>query len=73
MQASRRPPKPPPTSSLAAPSLPLLAGIIKAARNAGVDAIHPGYGFLSENAAFARKCEQAGITFVGPKPETLEV
>lgn len=49
------------------------AGIIKAARNAGVKAIHPGYGFLSENTTFAKKCEAAGITFVGPKAETLEV
>ena len=50
-----------------------IAGIIKSAKNAGVGAIHPGYGFLSENAVFARKCEEAGIAFVGPKPETLEV
>jgi pyruvate carboxylase len=41
--------------------------IIKVAKKHNVDAIHPGYGFLSENAEFARKCEEAGITFVGPK------
>ncbi|KAG2437519.1 hypothetical protein HYH02_011162 [Chlamydomonas schloesseri] len=46
--------------------------IIKIAKEAEVDAIHPGYGFLSENAAFARKCAEAGIVFIGPKPETIE-
>jgi pyruvate carboxylase len=47
--------------------------IIGVAREKGIDAIHPGYGFLSENADFARACEKAGITFVGPRPELLEM
>src|SRR6478735_7028194 len=42
------------------------AQIVAAARERGCDAIHPGYGFLSENAGFAQSCADAGITFVGP-------
>ena len=45
--------------------------IVAVAKQAGCDAIHPGYGFLSENAEFARQCAEAGITFVGPQVETL--
>src|SRR3954468_14243478 len=48
-------------------------GIVSLAAEQKVDAIHPGYGFLSENPAFARACEKAGITFVGPTPELLEL
>lgn len=46
--------------------------IIAAAKKHHVDAIHPGYGFLSENAEFARRCEAEGIIFIGPRPETME-
>jgi pyruvate carboxylase len=48
-------------------------GIVALAQEKEVDAIHPGYGFLSENPAFARVCEKAGIKFVGPTPDLLEL
>ena len=47
--------------------------ILAIAHEAGAQAVHPGYGFLSENAAFAERCEAAGIAFVGPTPEQLRV
>ena len=50
-----------------------IESIMGVARERGVDAIHPGYGFLSENADFARACAEAGITFIGPRRELLEM
>ncbi|RGE21984.1 acetyl/propionyl/methylcrotonyl-CoA carboxylase subunit alpha [Leucobacter sp. wl10] len=47
--------------------------VLQAAVDTGADAIHPGYGFLSENAEFARKVQQAGITWVGPNPDAIEL
>lgn len=47
--------------------------ILEFAKNAGVDAIHPGYGFLSENASFASKVTDAGMVFIGPLPETIKL
>jgi acetyl/propionyl-CoA carboxylase alpha subunit/acetyl-CoA carboxylase carboxyltransferase component len=50
-----------------------IAGVVAAAKAAKCDAVHPGYGFLSENAAFARACAAAKIAFVGPTPEQLDL
>src|SRR5512146_3271319 len=50
-----------------------IPSIISAAEITNVDAIHPGYGFLSENAGFAEVCEESGIKFIGPKPDVIKM
>ena len=50
-----------------------IEGIIQVAKEAGADAIHPGYGFLSENLQFAKRCQEEGLTFIGPKLKHLDI
>ena len=62
----------PPTGGEPVRSYLNIEAIVALAKEQGVDCIHPGYGFLSENAAFARACAEAGIQFIGPTPDHLE-
>src|ERR671914_2647333 len=57
----------------AAESYLVIEKILEVARKAGAEAIHPGYGFLAENAGFARACEDAGIAWIGPPPDAVEL
>jgi acetyl-CoA carboxylase biotin carboxylase subunit len=50
-----------------------IAKVLDVAKRSGAEAIHPGYGFLSENAGFARACRDAGIKFIGPSPESMDM
>jgi len=57
----------------AAQSYLSIGAILEAARKSGAEAIHPGYGFLSENADFAQVCADSGVVFIGPTPEQMRV
>ncbi|MGF6999386.1 acetyl-CoA carboxylase biotin carboxylase subunit [Paraburkholderia sp. GAS32] len=59
---------PPPASE----SYLKIANLVRAAKESGCDAVHPGYGFLSERPAFARACAEAGLIFIGPSPEAID-
>src|SRR5262249_49653149 len=69
----RRGDRAPPLAGVGAAAYLDAAGIVAAAKDEGCDAIHPGYGFLSENGAFARRCREAGLVFVGPRSDLLDL